>query len=212
MRAGPDKSMIRRLLDILASLLGLIVLAIPLVVIALLIRRESEGPAIFRQRRAGHRGVPFTLLKYRTMRPDVDPYGHSPHSGEDPRLTKIGKWLREKSLDELPQLINILNGTMTLVGPRPLYERQVDTWTDEQKRRLEVKPGLTGYAQAYGRGSLTIEDKLEMDVYYVKHRSAWLDAKIIARTVLNVFKGEGDVYEKQYSRDQEYETGVDREA
>jgi len=203
--------MIRRVIDILASLCGLIVLAIPMLVIAVLIRRESDGPAIFTQRRAGHRGIPFTLLKYRTMRLDVDPYGHSPHSGGDPRLTTIGKWLREKSLDELPQLINIFNGTMTIVGPRPLYERQVETWTDEQKRRLEVKPGLTGYAQAYGRGSLTIEDKLEMDVFYVEHRSMWMDVKIIARTVLNVFKGEGDVYEKQYSRDQEYETGVDRE-
>jgi lipopolysaccharide/colanic/teichoic acid biosynthesis glycosyltransferase len=203
--------MIRRVVDIFASLLGLIVLAVPMVVIAILIRRESPGPAIFRQRRAGHHGSPFTLLKYRTMRTDVDPYGHSPHSGEDSRLTATGRWLREKSLDELPQLINILNGTMTLVGPRPLYERQAETWTPEQRRRLDVKPGLSGYAQAYGRGSLTIEEKLEMDVYYVEHRSVWLDVKIVARTGLNVFKGDGDVYEKQYSRDGEYETGVDRE-
>ena len=204
--------MFRRVVDIVASLLGLIVLALPMVIIVVLIRRESKGAAIFRQRRAGHHGKPFTLLKYRTMRTDADPYGHSPHSGEDPRLTRIGRWLREKSLDELPQLMNILAGAMTLVGPRPLYERQVETWTPEQRRRLEVKPGLTGYAQVYGRGSLTIEEKLEMDVHYVVHRSLWLDVKILFRTVTNVFKGGGEVYEKQYSRDGEYETGVDREA
>lgn len=204
--------MFRRVVDIVASALGLIVLALPMVIIAMLIRRESKGPAIFRQRRAGKDGKPFTLLKYRTMRPDADPYGHSPHSGDDPRLTKVGRWLREKSLDELPQLMNILTGTMTLVGPRPLYERQAQTWTPEQRRRLEVKPGLTGYAQVYGRGSLTVEEKIEMDVYYVVHRSLWLDVKILLRTVMNVFKRHGEVYEKQYSRDGEYETGVDREA
>ncbi len=204
--------MIRRLVDILCALAGLVVLSPALVIIAIIIRCESKGSPIFAQRRAGKNGKPFTVLKFRTMRSDVDPYGHSPHSGEDPRLTRFGRFLRETSLDELPQLLNILNGTMTVVGPRPLYERQVETWTERQRKRLDVKPGLTGYAQAYGRGSLTIEDKLALDVYYVEHRSVWLDVKIVFRTLGNMVGGhKGDVYEERYSRESEYESGVDRE-
>ncbi|MHC4984600.1 MAG: sugar transferase [Planctomycetota bacterium] len=176
-------------------------------IIALAIRLGSKGPAIFKQRRAGWRGRPFTMLKFRTMRIDVDPYGHSPHGGDDPRLTKIGRLLREKSLDELPQLLNVLAGQMSLVGPRPLYERQAAEWNDRQRSRLDVRPGLTGYAQAYGRGALTHEEKIEMDVHYVENRGLWMDVKIVFRTVGNLFTGGGEgVYEDRYSRDREYES------
>lgn len=197
--------MAKRAADILASLLALAVLAVPMLLIALAIRLESRGPAIFRQRRAGHRGKPFTMLKFRTMRTDADPYGMSPTSGRDPRLTRLGRFLRETSLDELPQLLNVLAGQMSLVGPRPLYERQAARWDAEQRRRLDVKPGLTGYAQAYGRASLPIEDKIEMDLHYVDNRSVLMDLRIVFRTVANIFRSDKDVYEKQYSRDRRRE-------
>ncbi|MDP6635053.1 MAG: sugar transferase [Phycisphaerae bacterium] len=197
--------MIKRAFDILVSILLLILLLIPMLVTAFLIRIGSPGKAIFKQRRAGRHGRPFTILKFRTMRIDADPYGSSPHSGDDPRLTRLGKFLRETSLDELPQLLNIIIGQMSLVGPRPLYERQAEKWDDVQRRRLEVRPGVTGYAQAYGRGQLTIEEKIEMDVHYVDNRSFWFDLRIILRTVGNILRPRSEVYEKRYSNDREYE-------
>ena len=197
--------MVKRAFDILISVLVLVLLLIPMLIIALMIRIGSPGKAIFRQRRAGWRGKPFTMLKFRTMRSGVDPYGGSPHSGEDPRLTRLGRFLRETSLDELPQVFNVILGQMSLVGPRPLYERQAAQWDARQRRRLEVRPGVTGYAQAYGRGQLTIEEKIEMDVHYVDNRNFWFDLRIILRTMGNVFRRRGEVYEKQYSSDREYE-------
>ena len=197
----------KRLLDILLSLIALIVLAPLLLVIAALIRLGSKGPAIFRQSRMGWRGKPFTMLKYRTMRTDADPYGQSPHGADDPRLTRFGRWLREKSLDELPQLLNVLAGQMSLVGPRPLYERQAAKWNERQRKRLEVRPGLSGYAQAYGRAALTHEEKVEMDVHYVENCSLWMDTKIVGRTIRNLLAGRSeDVYEQCYSHDEEYES------
>ncbi|MBT3199242.1 MAG: sugar transferase [Phycisphaerales bacterium] len=197
--------MIKRTFDILVSILVLAMLLVPMLVIAILIRLGSPGKAIFAQRRAGRNGKPFTILKFRTMRDDADPYGSSPHSGEDPRLTRLGKFLREKSLDELPQVFNVIMGQMSLVGPRPLYERQAELWDETQRRRLEVLPGITGYAQAYGRGQLTIEEKIEMDVHYVDNQSFWFDLRIIMRTAINILRPRGEVYEKQYSSDKEYE-------
>ncbi len=198
--------MLKRLCDILLSLLATVVLALPMAVVALLIRIGSRSPALFCQTRAGRDGRPFRMLKFRTMRVDTDPYGVSPHSADDPRLTRLGKFLRETSIDELPQLLNILCGHMSLVGPRPLYERQAQEWDDRQRGRLKVRPGLTGYAQAYGRASLTLEEKIEMDLYYVEHRSFWLDAKIIFRTALNLVRPADKIYEKRYSRHKEQET------
>ena len=192
--------MIKRAMDIVVGVVLLVLLAAPMLLIALAIRLESRGPALFRQRRAGHRGRPFRMFKFRTMRTDADPYGASPRSGDDPRLTRVGRWLRETSLDELPQLLNVLAGRMSLVGPRPLYERQAEKWDARQRRRLDVPPGITGYAQAYGRGGLPIEDKIEMDLYYVDHRSLGLDLRILLRTVANVLTGRGGVYERRYSR------------
>ena len=197
--------MLKRAFDIAASGLAMVVLAVPMLAIAIAVRLESPGGAMFRQIRAGWRGRPFTMLKFRTMRNDVDPYGHSPHSRQDPRLTRVGKWLRERSLDELPQLWNILRGEMSVVGPRPLYERQAAEWTPRQRRRLDVRPGLTGYAQAYGRASLPIEDKIEMDLHYIENAGIAMDLRIIAATVLNALRGGGEVYETRYSRQQEYE-------
>jgi len=176
-----------------------------MIVIAVVIRMESRGGALFLQRRAGHRGRPFRMWKFRTMRCDVDPYGISPHGADDPRLTRFGRFLRETSLDELPQLVNVFMGTMSLVGPRPLYERQAELWDDNQRRRLNVKPGITGWAQAYRRAGLPIEDKIDMDLYYVDNRSIGMDMRIIFRTIFNIFCRRGEIYEQQYSRDKEHE-------
>ena len=198
--------MMKRLLDIVLSLCGLAVLGPAMLLIAAAIRATSKGPAIFRQRRVGRGGASFEMLKFRSMRTGVDPYGHSPRDGSDPRLTPIGRLLRESSLDELPQLLNVLRGEMSLVGPRPLYERQAEQWSPRQRRRLEVRPGLTGYAQVYGRGSLTHEEKIELDLYYVDNRSSWLDCRIILVTLAGTLLGRGNIYERRYSVRHERET------
>ncbi len=197
----------KRGLDVLASLGALAALGLPLLVIGLLVRLGSPGAAVFRQRRTGVGGRPFEMLKFRSMRSDVAAFGQSPRSGEDPRLTRLGRWLRETSLDELPQLINVLCGSMSLVGPRPLYERQAAQWDGRQRRRLDVRPGITGYAQAYGRASMVLEDKIDFDLYYVANASVRLDLGILVRTAANVLLGRsGDVYEQRYSRGKERET------
>ena len=132
------------------------------------------------------------------MKLDVDPFGPSPKSGDDPRLTRVGKFLREHSLDELPQLFNVLKGDMSIVGPRPLYISQMAEWDERQKKRLLVKPGLTGLAQISGRGGLTREEKLEFDVRYVEAASLLTDMKIILATIAHVF-GRRGIYERRYS-------------
>ena len=197
--------MVKRVLDVMLSLIILCLLAAPMLLIAAAIRLGSPGPAVFRQRRAGWRGKPFTLWKFRTMRADADPYGSSPHSDQDPRLTRLGRFLRETGLDELPQLVNVLGGQMSLVGPRPLYERQAEQWDPRQRRRLDVKPGITGYAQVYGRGALPIEEKIELDLKYVEQMSLWLDVRIVLRTFRNLLTRRGEAYEQQYSRTRERE-------
>lgn len=195
-------TLLKRAFDLFVSGLLLVVLSPVLVGIVLAIRLGSRGPALFRQERAGRDGRPFTFYKFRTMRLDVDPFGPSPKSGEDPRLTKIGRFLREYSLDELPQLVNILKGDMTLVGPRPLYVAQIAEWDQRQRKRLLVKPGLTGLAQISGRGELTQEEKLELDVKYVEQAGLGLDARILLMTFVRVFARQG-IYEKKYSQTQE---------
>jgi len=199
------KKLLKRLIDIFVSLPEIVVLLPIFVIIIIAIKLTSKGPAIFRQKRAGKNGRPFIFYKFRTMKIDVEPFGPSPKSGEDPRLTKIGKFLREYSLDELPQLFNILKGDMSIVGPRPLYLSQISEWNQRQKQRLLVKPGLTGLAQVSGRGELTREEKLELDVKYVQMQSLWLDMKIILATIAQVF-GRKSIYEKQYSKS-EYTRG-----
>jgi undecaprenyl phosphate N,N'-diacetylbacillosamine 1-phosphate transferase len=193
---------VKRLFDILFSLLAILVLLPAFVVIIIAIRLGSRGPAIFAQTRAGKGRIPFTFYKFRTMKTDIDPFGASPKSGKDSRLTKAGVFLREYSFDELPQLFNVLKGDMSLVGPRPLYIQQMAEWNDEQKKRLLVKPGLTGLAQISGRGELTKEEKLALDVEYVAKASLLLDFKIIFRTLRQVLTSKS-IYEKRYSQTEE---------
>jgi lipopolysaccharide/colanic/teichoic acid biosynthesis glycosyltransferase len=193
--------LLKRGLDILLSLSALIVLSPLSAVIAIAIKLDSNGPAIFKQERAGKNGKPFTLYKFRTMKTDAEPFGSSPKTAEDPRLTKIGRILREYSLDELPQFVNVLSGDMSVVGPRPLYLSQIAEWSERQKKRLSVKPGITGLAQVSGRAEITREEKLDLDVTYVETANLFLDAKIILRTLSRVFKRKG-IYEKSYSKTQ----------
>ena len=190
---------LKRCLDWYVAVVALLAAAPLLALIALLIRRDSPGPALFRQTRAGLHGRPFTLLKFRTMRTGVDPYGDSPQSGRDPRLTRVGRWLRETSLDELPQFWNVLRGDLSLVGPRPLYVQQIAEWNSRQRGRLLVKPGLTGLAQVHGRANLTIEDKLEWDVRYVEQAGLRTDLRILAQTLAGLARRTG-IYEVRYSR------------
>jgi len=195
-------SICKRGLDIFISLSAMIILSPILVAIVIAVKLSSKGPAVFKQRRAGKNGEPFVFYKFRTMKVDVDPFGPSPKSGKDPRLTRSGRFLREYSLDELPQLFNILKGDMSIVGPRPLYLSQMSEWSQRQKKRLLVKPGLTGLAQTQGRGELTLEEKLELDVKYVETSSLLTDIKIILATIAQVF-GRKSIYEKRYSQAEE---------
>lgn len=199
-------SICKRGIDIIISLPALVILSPVLAVIAAVIRLGSEGPAVFRQERAGISGRPFVFYKFRTMKADADPFGPSPKSGQDGRLTKAGRFLREYSLDELPQLYNILRGDMSLIGPRPLYLSQIPEWNERQKKRLLVKPGLTGLAQIRGRGALTQEEKLELDVQYVERAGFFADIKIATETFFQVFGRKG-IYEKRYSQS-EYTRGA----
>ena len=191
--------LIKRIVDICICLPAIILLSPVFVVIVLAVKLMSRQPVIFKQQRAGKDGKPFVFYKFRTMRADVDPFGPSPKSGEDPRLTRVGKFLREYSLDELPQLLNVLKGDMSIVGPRPLYVSQMAEWNERQKKRLLIKPGLTGLAQISGRGELTREEKLELDVEYVEKIGLWLDIKIILATIGQVFSRKS-IYEKKYSQ------------
>jgi lipopolysaccharide/colanic/teichoic acid biosynthesis glycosyltransferase len=186
---------VKRATDVAVSALALLALGPGMAVIAVLVRRESPGPAIFRQERAGRDMKPFTMYKFRTMRPDVDPFGVSPAGAEDPRLTRLGRWLRETSIDELPQLWNILKGDMGLVGPRPLYMSQAREFTEHQRRRLEARPGIVGLAQIRGRGELPHEAKLELDVQYVEQMSLAQDLKILWRGFVMILRRQG-IYQK----------------
>ncbi|MCF7974308.1 MAG: sugar transferase [Phycisphaerae bacterium] len=193
--------MMKRGLDIMVSLAVLLMLWPVLLVIVIVIRTSSPGAALFTQTRAGKEGRPFTIYKFRSMRLEADPYGASPKSGKDPRLTRVGHFLRETSLDELPQLFNVLKGEMSLVGPRPLYVSQMDEWDERHRTRLRVRPGLTGLAQTSGRANLTLEQKLELDVQYVETQSFWGDLQILWQTARQIF-GRDSIYERRYSESQ----------
>jgi lipopolysaccharide/colanic/teichoic acid biosynthesis glycosyltransferase len=181
-----------RALDLLLASL-LLALASPfLALAALLIRLESRGPALYRQRRVGKGGEPFELLKLRTMVPGAEAMGAGIYVVEgDPRITRAGRLLRRFSLDELPNLVNVLRGEMAIVGPRPTVQEQVDRYTERQRRRLDVRPGITGWAQVNGRTSLPWPERIELDVWYVEHRSARLDLRILARTARMLASGRG---------------------
>ena len=171
----------------------LIVLTAPLLgLAALAIKLESRGPVIYRQRRIGKDGRPFELLKLRTMVPGAESMGAGIYVLEgDPRITRTGRLLRRFSLDELPNLVNVLRGDLAIVGPRPTVQEQVDGYTERQRRRLEVKPGITGWAQINGRTSLPWPERIELDVWYVEHRSLRLDLRILARTARLLATGHG---------------------
>ncbi|MFM9078115.1 MAG: sugar transferase [Solirubrobacterales bacterium] len=171
----------------------LLVLSLPVLAIAsLLIRLEGGGPAIYRQTRVGRNGEEFELLKLRTMVSGSDPVGiGTAVMRDDPRVTRTGRWLRRTSLDELPNLFNVLRGEMALVGPRPTIPAQVVDYTPHQLRRLEVLPGITGWAQVQGRAGIPWEERIELDVEYVDRRSFLLDLKILSRTFWLTITGEG---------------------
>ncbi len=198
-------SFCKRIFDICAAVAACIILSPVFLLVFVAIRLSSPGLTVFRQQRAGKNGKPFIFYKFRTMKVNVEPFGPSPKSDEDPRLTKVGKFLREYSLDELPQLFNVLKGDMSIVGPRPLYLSQMAKWNERQKKRLQVKPGLTGLAQISGRGELTHEAKLELDVQYVEKANIWLDIKIIFATLIQIVSRK-NIYEKKYS-ETEYTRG-----
>jgi len=176
-------------MDIGFVTLLLVVMAVPMVIIALLVRGTMGTPVLFRQLRPGLKGRPFELLKFRTMTNEFDEKENLLQ--DKVRLTRTGRLIRQFSLDELPQLINVLRGDMSLVGPRPLLMEYLPLYSPEQARRHEVRPGITGWAQVNGRNELTWEARFELDVWYVKHRTLWLDLKILGLTLLRVLRAQG---------------------
>ena len=173
----------RRTVDILVSAVGLILLALPFAVIALAIKVNSKGPIFFRQDRAGKDGQTFRIWKFRTMVDGASKIGlKNTVAYSDPRITSVGKALRNLSLDELPQLINVFQGTMSLIGPRPTLPYQIDSYNEYQWQRLLVKPGITSWASVNGRNSLPWVQRIELDVWYVQNRSFWLDVKVLFKT------------------------------
>jgi len=193
---------LKRAGDVVLSAVGLIVLAPLMLAIAVAVRLTSRGPALFTQIRAGRKGKPFKILKFRTMCHDAEQRIAEVISPDeltepmfklrnDPRITTVGRYLRRASLDELPQLFNVLRGDMSLVGPRPLLMEYLPLYTPEQARRHEVRPGITGWAQVNGRNAVTWEEKFAYDVWYVDHRCTRLDLEILLRTITEVFAGRG---------------------
>jgi lipopolysaccharide/colanic/teichoic acid biosynthesis glycosyltransferase len=186
------RAVIRRALDIAVAAVALAVSAPALVVAVIAIRLETRGPAIYRQRRAGLHGQPFDLYKLRTMVDGAEYQGAGLAVNEnDSRITRVGALLRRTSLDELPNLFNVLRGEMSLIGPRPTLPVQVQQYDARQRGRLAVKPGITGWAQVNGRASLPWPARIELDLYYVEHRSLALDVRILWRTLAMVLGGSG---------------------
>jgi len=188
--------MLKRLFDIVAGGLGLLLLAPVLALVALLICRKLGAPVFFRQTRPGLSGKPFEMIKFRTMLDATDKHGNP--LPDDQRMTPFGSFLRATSLDELPELWNVLKGDMSLVGPRPLLMEYLPLYSKEQYRRHEARPGVTGWAQVNGRNAISWEDKFKLDVWYVDNQSFWLDLKILFLTVKKVLvrdgiSGEGEV-------------------
>jgi lipopolysaccharide/colanic/teichoic acid biosynthesis glycosyltransferase len=183
---------VSRVLDVLVAAVALALASPVLALAAIAIRLESRGSPVYRQRRVGKDGEPFELYKLRTMVSGAEHMGAGLAVNEgDPRITRVGGWLRRLSLDELPNLVNVLRGEMAIVGPRPTIQAQVDQYTHEQRRRLEVKPGITGWAQVNGRASLPWHERIELDVWYVDNRSLALDLRILARTARLLLTGHG---------------------
>lgn len=183
------RASLKRSFDIIVAGGTLIVLSPILAVVVLLIALRMGFPVLFRQTRPGYKGEPFEVIKFRTMRGAFDAAGRPLTDSE--RLTPLGRTLRRTSLDEIPQLWNVLRGDMSLIGPRPLLMEYLERYTPEQMRRHDAKPGITGLAQVSGRNNVPWEEKFKLDVWYVDHWSLWLDLKILIKTVLKVLKAEG---------------------
>lgn len=180
---------LKRVFDVFGAVLGLLLLAPVMVAIALLIRWHMGGPVLFRQTRPGLHGKPFTLLKFRTMRDNPDPQHASLTDAQ--RLTRLGRMVRAASLDELPQLWNVLRGDMSLVGPRPLLMQYLPLYSPAQARRHDMRPGITGWAQVNGRNAISWDQKFAFDVWYVDHHSLWLDLRILWMTLAKVLRRDG---------------------
>ncbi|MBO6827509.1 MAG: sugar transferase [Sneathiella sp.] len=181
--------MLKRCIDILGASFGLLFLSPVIVAVALNVRREMGSPVLFRQTRPGRNGKPFQMIKFRTMRDTFDAEGNALPDAD--RLTSFGRFLRSSSLDEIPELWNVLRGEMSLVGPRPLLMEYLPLYSHEQARRHEVRPGVTGWAQVNGRNAISWDEKFALDVWYIDNRSLWLDLKIIWLTIRKVVKREG---------------------
>ncbi len=179
----------KRLLDIVGALVGLFLFAPLLVIVAFLVRRNLGTPVLFRHTRPGLQGRPFQMLKFRSMRDAFGPDGQA--LPDEQRLTRFGRWLRASSLDELPELWNVLRGDMSLIGPRPLLMEYLELYTPEQARRHEMRPGITGWAQVNGRNAISWEDKFKLDVWYVEHQSFLLDMRILWLTLWRVLRRDG---------------------
>ena len=188
-RKGFYEKVVKRILDFLIGLIGLVLLSPVFLITAILVRVKLGSPVIFKQKRPGYQEKIFTLYKFRTMTDAKDEKGEL--LPDEARMTSFGKKLRSTSLDELPELLNLVNGSLSLIGPRPLLIQYLPLYNERQKRRHDVRPGLTGYAQVHGRNAITWEDKFEKDVYYVEHISFLLDMKIFFRTIKTVFKRDG---------------------
>ncbi|QDY74805.1 sugar transferase [Geobacillus thermoleovorans] len=189
MTEGGGSSILKRGFDFIVALMALIVLSPIMAATAVLVRWKLGSPVLFKQQRPGLHGKPFYLYKFRTMTDERDEKGEL--LPDHMRLTPFGRFLRKYSLDELPQLLNVLKGDLSLVGPRPLLMEYLELYTPEQARRHEVKPGITGWAQVNGRNAISWEEKFQLDVWYVDHQSFWLDVKILFLTVWKVLKSEG---------------------
>jgi lipopolysaccharide/colanic/teichoic acid biosynthesis glycosyltransferase len=179
-----------RVLDAAVAGLGLAIASPALAFASAAIKLDDGGPVFYRQRRVGLDGAEFELVKLRTMIVGAEHKGAGYAVNEgDPRITRVGRVLRKLSIDEIPQLWNVVRGDMSLIGPRPTLAYQVERYTPRQRRRLEVKPGITGWAQIHGRARLPWDERIELDVWYVEHRSPWVDLKILARTPAALFAG-----------------------
>lgn len=199
----PIFAFFKRIFDIINSTLAIIIFSPILVIVALLVKFTSKGPILYKHKRIGKNGKPFSMLKFRTMKHDKRPIEEQLTKEQleqfykefkvdnDPRITKIGKFLRKTSLDELPQLFNIFVGQMSVVGPRPIIDIETGKYGLTKKVLLSVRPGLTSYWACHGRSSVDYTERVNMELYYIKHRSLWLDFKIIILTVVKVFKHEG---------------------
>ena len=185
----------KRSLDVLLAAFTLVILCPVILVTAILVSIGLGRPVLFRQTRPGLNGQPFEMIKFRTMRDAEDKNGNQ--LPDEHRLTKLGHFLRAASLDELPELWNVLKGNMSLVGPRPLLMEYLPLYSDEQRRRHEVRPGVTGWAQVNGRNAISWDEKFKLDVWYVDNQSFWLDIKILFMTVFKVFKRDGISQEGQ---------------